>query len=606
MKDFVKMTLAVICGLFIMGIIGFFLFFFSIGAMVASVGSKSAKTVLPREGVLKVDMSKFILGEQSQPEDPSTVLKGDAISTIGIWDAVKAINAAAEDPGVKYIYLKPDGVTAGIGTAYEFRQALANFRKSGKAVIAYTENPSTGSYYLASVADKVYMTSYRGSNNMFLGVSSQLIFLKDLLDKFGVNVQLIRHGKYKSAGEMFVKNQASPENMEQNQVMVNSIWNTYAEGISQSRGISVAKLNGLLDNLALDGPKDFLANNLVDSLVAYQDLEKQLAVFYETDSFSDVKMIPFVDYVTAKEPVATPGKNNIAVVYVDGEIVEGKDTKNVAGDTYASMLEEVRADSTIKAVVLRVNSPGGSVLASDKIKSEIDVLKSVKPVVASYGNYAASGGYWISNSCDHIFSDPSTLTGSIGVFGMIPEFSKTAKNVLHVNVTTVSSNKHGDMYSLMRPFDPQEMAYMQSSIEGVYSAFVSTVAKGRNLKPAFVDSIAQGRVWTGADAIKLGLVDAIGTLEDAVHYAARLASSTGEDDLSNWTVVGYPQPLTTMEMLMQYFQTTTSDDGILLGRKSKNIFIGTPFAGIYNAFATWNPKSSERIYARMPYEIVIR
>jgi protease-4 len=606
MKDFVKMTLAVMCGLFIMGIIGFFLFFFSMGAIVASVGSSSTKTVLPREGVLKIDMSKFILGEQSQPEDPSTYLKGDAISTIGIWDAVKAINAAAEDPGVKYIYLKADGVAAGIGSAYEFRQALANFRKSGKAVIAYTENPSTGSYYISSVADKVYMTSYYGSNNMFFGVSSQLVFLKDLLDKLGVNVQLIRHGKYKSAGEMYVKNQASPENMEQNQVMINSIWNTYAQGIAQSRGITVDKLNSLIDNLALNSPKDFLANKLVDGVMSYQDLEKQLAVLYETDSFSDVKMIPFVEYVTAKEPVVTPGKKNIAIVYVDGEIVEGKDTKNIAGDTFAAMLEEVKADSTIKAVVLRVNSPGGSVLASDKIKSEIDAIKSVKPLVASFGNYAASGGYWISNNCDHIFSDPSTLTGSIGVFGMIPDFSKTAKNVLHVNVTTVSSNKHGDMYSLMRPFDAQETAYMQASIEGVYSAFVSTVAKGRDLKAAFVDSIAQGRVWTGSDAIKLGLVDEIGTLEDAIHYAAKLASSTGEDDLSSWTVVGYPQPLTTMEMLMQYFETTTTDDGVLLGRKSKNIFVGTPFAGIYNAFATWNPKTSDRIYARMPYEIVIR
>jgi protease-4 len=294
----------------------------------------------------------------------------------------------------------------------------------------------------------------------------------------------------------------------------------------------------MLDNLELNSPEDFVKNKLVDSLVTSESLERNLAVLSEVDSFNDVSMIPFVNYVSAKVPAAVSGKNNIAVIYADGEIADGNDPSGVAGDRFVSIIKGVRADSTVKAVVFRVNSPGGSVIASDKIKNEINLLQKVKPVIASYGDYAASGGYWISNGCDRIFSDPSTLTGSIGVFGMVPEFSKTAKDVLHVNVTTVSSNSHGDMYSLMRPFDAKEMAYMQASIEDIYNQFVSTVSKGRNLKFSYVDSIAQGRVWTGADALKLHLVDEMGTLEDAIHYAAKLVSPTGEDDLSGLTVLG--------------------------------------------------------------------
>ena len=434
MKDFVKMTLAVVCGLFIMGIIGFFLFFSMIGA-VASLGSSAP--VMPRDGVLLMDMSKVALAEQTTEADPMQVIQGNATQTIGLWDAVKAIKSAESDPAIKYIFLKSDGLMAGLAQTEELRQALAEFRKSGKAVISYIENPTTGSYYLASVADKVYMGNYKGGNNMMTGVGTQLIFLKDLLDKLGVNVQLIRHGKYKSAGEMFVKNKASDENLEQNTEMVQSIWKNLAEKICESREITMEQLDKTIDNLELNTPADFLSHSLVDELLTKEELKSQLTNLAVKESFGNVNFISLPDYITVLSTVKPSSKDKIAIIFAEGEIVDGYEKQQVAGDRFASIIANVRADSTVKAVVLRVASPGGSVLASEKIKTEIDLLRKDKPVIASYGDYAASGGYWISNSCDKIFSDPSTLTGSIGVFSMIPEFGTTTKKLFHVNVTTV-------------------------------------------------------------------------------------------------------------------------------------------------------------------------
>lgn len=570
MKKFLKTVLAVVCGIILFNVLLF--------AVIAGLATPSAPAV-PSEGVLRIDMSKIVLGEQSRDTDPITTMQsGQEIATIGIWDAVQAINCAAEDPGIKYIYLKTDGNASGAANASEFRKALQNFRATGaKAIVSYIESPSTGSYYLSSVADKVYMTPHPGANTTINGVGSQMFFLSDLLKKFGVNVQLIRHGKYKSAGEMFTRNSASPENREQYQVMVNSMWKTMSAEIAESRGISVEALNNAIDNLDLCLPEDFLRLGLVDELYDRAALENQLAVLAVADKFSDVTMIPFADYVNAK---VHPGKgsNKIAVIYVDGDIIDGSDLENVAGDRFAAVIEGVRADSGVKAVVLRVNSPGGSVLASEKIKSELDLLKAEKPLVASYGAYAASGGYWISNNCEKIYSDALTLTGSIGVFGMIPDLSKTASDVLKVGVENISSNKHGDMFSLTRPLDKAEYDYMLRSIEGIYDRFTTIVSEGRDIPKEQVDAIGQGRVWTGADALEIRLVDEIGTLEDAIHYAADLA---GDPELSHWNIKGYPAPLTIMEQLIGSMGTNKQDFSV----KVREYF------------------SQPRVIARLPYDI---
>lgn len=583
MKDFVKMTLAVICGLFIMGVVGFILFFGFVGAL-ASLGNETP--VIPRSGVLDMNLSKIILAEQGQEINPVAIMQGDETKTIGLWDAVQSIKAAAADPAVQYIFLRPEGLQSGIAQMEELRRALADFRASGKAVVSYIENPTTGAYYLASVADKVYMGNYCGGTSMVTGVGTQLIFLKDLLDKLGVNVQLIRHGKFKSAGEMYIKSSPSEENMLQNQEMINSIWGNISAEICSSRDITEEKLNSLVDNLILTTPEDFRSNGLVDELLTKEELRGKLTDLAVESSFSDLKMIPFSDYVMVNASVQKVAKTKVAIIFADGNIVDGDAKEQVAGDRFASIISKVREDASVKAVVLRVSSPGGSVLASEKIKQEIDLLRKEKPVIASYGNYAASGGYWISNSCDKIFSDPSTLTGSIGVFSMIPDFSKTAKDIFHVNVTSVGSNRHSDMYSLTRPLNAQETAYMQKSVNDIYDAFLKNVAEGRDMTTDAVDNIAQGRVWTGSDALKIGLVDEIGTLTDAFRYALTAA---GIDESESYSVDCLPKPQTLMEMLLESFGGTTS------------AFAGTPFSSIEKAFKGWNWETSERTFARMPY-----
>ena len=592
MKDFVKMMLAVICAFIVMQVVGFIMMFIMIGAMALG----GSKTILPREGVLDIDMEQFTLGEQTLDEQFSSSVSlfglSAGVPTVGLWDAVQAIEAAAADPGIKYILLRADAASGGVSSLEELRAALAEFRRSGKAVVAYTENPSNGSYYLASVADKIYMTSYHGGTAQMVGLSSRMIFLKDLLDKLGVNYQLIRHGKYKSAGEMYIKNAPSAENREQYQVMVNSLWETVSAYTAESRGITVETLNDLIDNLKLNFPEDFLENGLVDELMDHEALVSKLCDLAQVEKVEDLHLVPLLDYVNAKVNRLS-GKDNVAILFADGEIVDGKGYEEIAADRFVSEIDKIRKDKTVKAVVLRVNSPGGSVVASEKIRSALKLLMDEKPLVASYGNYAASGGYWISAGAQKIYSDATCLTGSIGVFSMIPEFSKTTGKV-GVNVVSVGSNKHSDMYSLMRPFDAEETASMQAYVDDIYGRFVGLVAEGRSLETQQVDDIAQGRVWVGTDALGLGLVDEIGGLREAVNYAASLAGYLSKGD---YHVVTYPAQLTQAEQFIQ----------MLYGqREEPSILAGTPFEALGESLRGLRENEPTQVYARLPYDIEIR
>ena len=590
MKDFIKMTLATLTGLILFGIVSLFLTIGSIGA-IAALGE--TKPVMPAEAVLSIDFSKTCLAEQTKEADPFTSLQGgDMITPIGIYSAINAVNAAAEDPAIKYIYMKPDAVTGGFAQIEEFRTALKNFRTSGKAIVSYIENPTNAGYYLASVSDKIYMTAHDGGMNMFNGISSQMIFLKDALDRLGVNVQLIRHGKYKSAGEMFVRNGSSKENLEQNEAMIQSIWSSWADDIADARGISTADLNGMLNGLKLNFPTDFLENGLVDELLTREELQNKLATLYVTDSFRNVKSISLADYASLKETVNLKAVGKVAVIYAEGNIVDGDAKEQVAGDRFAKLIEKVRNDKDVKAVVLRVNSPGGSVLASEKIKAELDLLRENVPVIASFGDYAASGGYWISANTDYIFTNRTSLTGSIGVFSMIPDFEGTVEKKLHVNITPVNSNRHADMYGLMRPLTGNEIAYMQASVERIYDKFTTIVAEGRHMSVADVDAIAQGRVWTGAEALGINLADQTGTIEDAIRYAAM--SIEGVTGIQDVQVVSYPKPQTMFEALLESFGNTDS------------VFAGTPLENISKAFGSWNDSESGKVYARMPYDYIMR
>jgi len=590
MKSFMKMTLASLLGLLIFTVLSIVLSFAIIGAVAAAGDSKP---VMPQSAVLKIDMSTFTLSEQSAEADPfASLTGGSAVSTLGIYNAVKAINAAAEDPAVKFIYMTPDPASGGLAQIEEFRKALNNFRTSGKAIVSYIENPTNAGYYLASVSDKIYMTSLDGGMSMFNGISSQMIFLKDILDRLGINMQLIRHGKYKSAGEMYVRSSSSKENLEQNTAMVNSMWDSWATEIAASREITKDQLDALLNNLELNFPSDWLEHGLVDELYTREQLNQQLCDLFVADKIEDVKTISLVDYATLKNTVNYKAKEKVAVIYAEGEIVDGNAKQQVAGDRFAKIISDVRKDSTIKAVVLRVNSPGGSVMASEKIKTELDLLQQRVPVIASYGDYAASGGYWISANCDKIFSDATTLTGSIGVFSMIPDVGGAIKNKLHVTITPVNSNAHADMYNGLRALDAQETAYMQASVEKIYSKFTEIVSEGRDMPVARVDEIAQGRVWTGAEALEIGLVDEIGTLEDAIRYAA--LTIDGVTGVENVQIAEYPKPQTTIEMLMESFGA------------SEGVFAGTALEDVEKAFKDVSATETGKAYARLPYEISFR
>lgn len=581
--------LAAACGCILASIITFVFFFTFIGGIM-SMGSVKP---VPANGILRIDMSQFAVVERVKSSDLQSALQGGFIPSCSLLDITKAIKTAAQDPNVHFIFLKSDGLSAGIAQVEELRAALAEFRRSGKAVVAFGEFPSLGAYYLSSVADKVYLSANTGAGPQISGVATQMIFIGDLLKNLGVNAQLIRHGKYKSAGEMFIKGEPSKENLEQTEEMVRSIWASLAEEISASRGIPADKLEELVDNLKLNTCKDMVDYGLADELLLREDLKEKLAMLDGKTSYKDVQIIDLPDYITLhKRIIPEFAKNQIAVVMAEGEIVEGIDDMNIAGDRFASILAKIRNNDNIKAVVLRVSSPGGSVLASDKIRSEIEMLRRSKPVIASYGDYAASGGYWISSSCDYIFSDKTTLTGSIGVFAMVPDFSKTLKEKLHVNVVTVASSKHAA--NIFKPLDEVETASIQKSIDEVYNQFVAHVAEGRDLEPSYVDDIAQGRVWTGADALGIRLVDQIGSLNDAIQYAAIAA---GDADVSHWKVRPYGEVEPSLLDQILSSAGVPSDQTDVLAYEAL-----TP---VMAALKQWQASSKERFFARMPYQMVL-
>lgn len=574
-------------------VIGFFLLIGLIAGFLGLMDLESPMPIMPSKAVLTVDMSTIALSEQTKEADIMEMIQGvDGPQPLGILDAVAAINSAAYDPAVQFIFLKPDAVSGGMAQMEEFREALINFRSCGKAVVSYIENPTNGGYYLASAADKIYMTPHQGGMNMFNGLSSQMIFLKDALDFLGINMQLIRHGKYKSAGETFVRNSASKENMQQTEEMVDSMWESWKNDIAQSRCIAPEDLDRMLNELELNLPTDFLEKGLVDELLTMDQLQDKLAMLYMTDDYSQVQSIAIQDYALLNVAGNPMGSKKIAIIYAEGEIVDGDGTEEVASDRFVRIIQKVRKDDSVKAVVFRVNSPGGSVLASEKIKAQIDSLAKKVPVIASYGDYAASGGYWISANCDFIYANETTLTGSIGVFSTIPDLKKTVNEKLHVNITAVNSHDHADIYDMMRPLDKKETALLQESVEQIYDRFTQIVAEGRGMSVSDVDKIAQGRVWTGAQALDLGLVDAIGTLERAVLHAAYLVDSlNGMDDIQ---IVEYPKPVATIDVLTS----------ALTGEELLDV--AEPLKGIYSAFRSWNDSQSGKFYARIPYAIEIK
>ena len=487
-----------------------------------------------RVKVLKIDFKNPIAERNAGSSFDVMAMVQGTPNPVTLISYLEAIDAAAQDKNIGMIYMTPDNISAGLSQIEEIRAALERFRKSGKPVIAYCENLGNGSYYLASVADKIILDP--ASESTITGVGSQMIFLKDLLDALGVDVQLIRHGKYKAAGEMFVRSSASPENRLQNEVLVNSMWNTMSSQIASSRGFTQEQFNGWVENLELCHPQEYKDKGLIDEIWYKDQVDKYLCEQNGARRIQEVGFVKINKYATKIKKGSR--KNKIAVIYADGEIVDKGSDSDIVGSKLANTIRKVREDSKVKAVVFRVNSPGGSAQASEAIRHELELLRAEKPVIASYGDYAASGGYWISAQSDYIFSDESTVTGSIGVFGMVPSVGDAICKNVKVNIESVGSSSHSDMMNGIRKLDESEVAYIQKQIEKIYDDFTGIVSKGRGISKDSVDAIGQGRVWSGADALKIGLVDSLGGLYDAISYAAGKVGLTKADyQLSLYPVV---------------------------------------------------------------------
>jgi len=590
-KDFWKIVLASALGVLLLSVALTILSGMFMGAILSSASLSSDRvTVVPSNAVLDIDMSTLAIAEQTVEDNPfeSISIGKRSVETtlkVGILDAVNALDAAANDPMIKMAYLRPD-MANGMAHLEEFREALVRFRDTGKPLVAFVQTPTNAGMYLASAADRTYISNYHGGMNMMVGISGTLTYMKDLLDFLGVNIQLIRHGKYKSAGEPFIRSTPSEENLEQQKAMINNLWAEISAPIAQSANMSVDDFNALIDNLAIVEPEDFVKYGLANEAVSLEQMRAKLCTGTGASEYSDVNSIHFADYaaIQAKKMMSEQAsiEDELAVIYVDGEIVDGRGAEDVAGKRFADIITCVADEDDVKAVVLRVNSPGGSVIASSQIKDAVDRLRSCgKPVVASYGTYAASGGYWISAGCDYIFSDATTLTGSIGVFGMLPDFSNTAKKIARVNLVPVSSNKHSDMYSFMRPLSGDEIEYVQKDIEAIYTQFTELVAQGRKMSVEDVDNLGQGRVWSGRDALQRGLVDQIGGLKSAVEYAEGLAGC------GKCRIVSYPEPANMMDQILAMFETQNDNE-------------------LVRIFSEVEKAKQAKIYARLPFLIDIK
>ena len=539
MKNFLKYTLATITGIIIALILFFVVMLASFSALVAS-GNKPASINAGSILVLKAGVEIPDRGDQN-PFAGFDLFNLAFTPAPGLNEILQNIEKASTDSKIKGILIENGLFPSGWATTGEIRNALEKFRKDGKFVISYSDYVLTQEcYYLSTAADKIYVNP--GSMVDFKGLSSEVMFYKKALEKLGVEVQVTRHGKFKGAVEPFILDKLSEENKTQIKDYAGSIWNQVIKDISESRGISADKLNLIADNLAGNNALGALESKLVDGLMYRDELIDTLKSLSGISKDKDLNLVSMTKYSRVpdlKKSVSV--KNRIAVVYASGSIVMGKGNENnIGGNYYAEVIRKVRLDTTVKAIVLRVNSPGGNALASDIMWRELALTAKAKPVVVSMGNYAASGGYFISAPATKIYADPTTISGSIGVFGLIPNAEKLLDQKLGLTTEIVKTNKNSDFPSIFRPMNVYEKEVMQKNIEKIYSDFVDKVAAGRKMTARSVDSIGQGRVWSGTSAKRIGLVDEIGGLKDAIKGAANLA---GIEDLVRQRTAGDRGPL---------------------------------------------------------------
>ena len=584
-RKFWRVVLGSMLGFFLSSVIVSFLYMIMLIGMVAVFASSDDKEVVTDNSVLKINLNQSI-SERSVPSVFGDY--ADYGSQIGLDDILSAIKNAAQDSKIKGIYLNAATVAASPATVKEIHDALLKFKQSGKFIVSYCDNYSQNGYYLASVADQIVLNPAGGID--FKGYAFQIMFYKGLIDKLNVDVQIIRHGQFKSAVEPYCLDKMSEANREQMTVLANSLWNVMLNDIAASRHISQEELNKVADGLLASFPEKALQLKMIDKIGYYADVEHIMKQKLDLDDDDGINFVSLSKYRKSFSD-KMDGDNVIAVMYAVGNIADGKDDsrQGIFSESFIKEFRKAYKDDDVKAIVLRVNSPGGSALASENIWREIEQAKKAgKKVVVSMGDYAASGGYYISCNADYIFAQPNTLTGSIGVFGMIPSMQRFLKNKLGITIDGVKSNAHSDYGTGLRPMDETELAVMQNSVEQIYGTFLQRVANGRKMSVAQVDSIGQGRVWAGLEAKQLGLVDELGSFQDAITKAVQLTDT--QDD---YKLVFYPKHRDWFSILF-----TKEDDIDAAVRARMGEFYFT-FEGMQQLL------SQEGVQARLPFQLSI-
>jgi protease-4 len=583
---FLGNVLATIVGIFVFTM----LFFFGVILIGALFGGEEGIKI-KENSVIELNLNEVEYDYAGKYKDPWMTIFSDK-KTIGLTDVINAINAAKTDDKIKGISILNNYSSLGMAQSKAVRDALEDFKKSGKFVMAYANSFSQKEYYLNSVANTIYLNPVGDMD--FKGLSSDLLFFKDFQDKTGIKMEVIRHGKYKSAVEPFLENKMSDANREQITALLNSVWNSVVVGIAKSRNITVEKLNEIANGLLARTPEMAKAQKLVD-VVAYEDVyHNAIKKIVKVDLKDDYETVTITDYAENYLTTSSPSDttDEIAIIYAQGEIQSGEGDIDIIGEgAMRRSISEARNNEDVKAIVLRVDSPGGNALTSDLIWREIELTKKIKPVVVSMGNYAASGGYYIACNANKIFAENNTITGSIGVFGILPNFSGLSTK-MGIHSEQVKTHENSGEYNPFAPIDEKFKTVTLEGVEKVYHTFVSHVAEGRKMTFAQVDALAQGRVWTGADAIKNGLVDKIGGLNDAIKEAARLAK------IKTYTTQNYPEYEKNFDRFLENFPFSKSKESFIkeeIGAENYKVLQQIKRVQGYKG-----------IQARMPFEITIQ
>ncbi len=588
MRQFLKFTLASMVGFFLMSLLAFFIFMGIIMASISSFDKKETVTV-PDKTILMVSFDQPIAERSSDnPFDNMRLFGGSRAKSLGLNDILLNIKKASEDANVKGMYMEMSDVPSGQATVEEIRNALVDFKKKGKFIVSYGEIFTQKAYYLASVSDKIYLNPVGMFE--FKGLSAETMFFKGLLDKLYIQPQIIRHGKFKSAVEPFILDKMSDASKQQSNALVSSIWNHMLANISDSRKIAQDDLNTIANELKVQTPQDAISLKLVDNILYKDQVLDELKGRVNISNAKDLKFMSLNKYANSTTK-SNNASDRIAVVYAYGDIVSGNGSNdNIGSERISKAIRQARLDEKVKAIVLRVNSPGGSALASDVIWREMILAKKVKPIVVSMGDVAASGGYYISCAANKIFAYPNTITGSIGVFGIIPNMKEMFNKKLGITFDGVKTNTYADFIPVTRPLTESEKKIMTKGVETTYATFITHVGEGRNMRPESVDSIGQGRVWSGVDAKRIGLIDEFGGINEAIKEAAKLAK------LSTYRIKELPER---KDAFTQFLEELTGEYATRVAKKE--------MGAAYPYFkALKRMQTMQGVQAMMPYDIEIK